>query len=63
MKKKIRINVKTFFGFRKKYNFEIGITSTIQSLKKILIDSLQDNEKKSFYNLRLIYPMVFFKFK
>ena len=56
LKKKIKINVKTFFGSRKKFSFEIDISSTVQALKNLIIDSSGENAK-SFYNLRLIYPM------
>lgn len=53
--------MKSFFGMRKTFTFELDINTTIQQIKNSIIENSQENAK-SLYNLRLIYPMVFISF-
>jgi len=56
IRKKVTINIKTFYGSKKKVSIECDINTTIQQLKTLLLDSHLENAK-TLYNLRLIYPM------
>lgn len=56
LKKKITVNVKTFFANRKTLSFELDLNTTIQQVKNLIIEKSAD-QSKTLYNLRLIYPM------
>lgn len=56
LKKKIKLNVKTFYGSRKKYTIDIDIKTSIQQIKQILLESHLETPK-ILHNLKLIYPM------
>lgn len=56
LKKQITVHVKTFFGARLTFKFDLDVQYTIQQLKNLIVDASGENAK-SFYNLRLIYPM------
>lgn len=57
IKKKIKLNIKTFYGSRKKITIEVDINATVESIRNLLLSHHLENEK-TLYNLRLIYPMV-----
>ena len=57
LKKKINLNIKTFYGNKSKIKVDVDITMTIQQLKTHLLENCLENSK-SIYNLRIIYPMV-----
>jgi len=54
--KTIKLNIKTFYGSRKRITLDVDITTTIQQLKDILLAKWLDHAK-TLYNLRLIYSM------
>eukprot|EP01017_Pseudomicrothorax_dubius_P049567 TRINITY_DN9234_c0_g1_i1.p1 TRINITY_DN9234_c0_g1~~TRINITY_DN9234_c0_g1_i1.p1 ORF type:complete len:333 (+),score=89.79 TRINITY_DN9234_c0_g1_i1:26-1024(+) len=56
LKRKIRVNVKSFFGERTKFALTADITTTIAQLKAMIIEAAGENSK-NICNLRLLYPM------
>eukprot|EP01017_Pseudomicrothorax_dubius_P026543 TRINITY_DN2971_c0_g2_i13.p1 TRINITY_DN2971_c0_g2~~TRINITY_DN2971_c0_g2_i13.p1 ORF type:complete len:353 (-),score=65.49 TRINITY_DN2971_c0_g2_i13:1-1059(-) len=54
--KKIKFSVKTFFGTRKRFDFELDISTTVTQLKQLITEAAGEYSK-SICNLRLLYPM------
>ena len=57
LKKKINLNIKSFYGNKSKIKVDADINMTIQQLKTHLLENCLENSK-TIYNLRIIYPMV-----
>jgi hypothetical protein len=55
LRKTIFVKVKTFFGQRKTFTFEVDISSQVKELANKAIIAAGENIK-SFYGMRLLYP-------
>eukprot|EP00331_Platyophrya_macrostoma_P005446 CAMPEP_0176408176 /NCGR_PEP_ID=MMETSP0127-20121128/1806_1 /TAXON_ID=938130 /ORGANISM="Platyophrya macrostoma, Strain WH" /LENGTH=343 /DNA_ID=CAMNT_0017787433 /DNA_START=28 /DNA_END=1059 /DNA_ORIENTATION=+ len=55
-KKKIKLNIKTYYGSRKRITVEVNIDATIEVLRNLLLTEHLESPG-TIYNLRLLYPM------